>query len=234
MACATPRPRSRPFSPIDFLADYDNRTALHLAAAEGHLDAVEFFVLQLGSKRPVGGTPIRDAEAGGHRSVVEYLERNGAIRRPSRVEDECAASPADLVDMTGSCATRPGTATSSSCGSCSTRARRFAEADYLCGNQPATGSFVISRGRKRAVIYDFHTGDYDNRTSTSARRGRPPTSCRQVSRGQVRMSMPWTGGAARHSETRRPASIATETVAFQLKRAATIWCGEPKERVVPD
>ena len=48
-----------------------------------------------------GGTPIRDAEAGGHRSVVEYLERNGAIRRPSRVEDESAPSPDDLVDMTG-------------------------------------------------------------------------------------------------------------------------------------
>ena len=48
-----------------------------------------------------GGTPIRDAEAGGHRSVVEYLERNGAIRRPSRVEDESVPSPDDLVDMTG-------------------------------------------------------------------------------------------------------------------------------------
>ena len=48
-----------------------------------------------------GGTAIRDAEAGGHRSVVEYLERNGAIRRPSRVEDESVPSPDDLVDMTG-------------------------------------------------------------------------------------------------------------------------------------
>ena len=29
---------------VDFHTDYDNRTALHLAAAEGHLDAVGFRV----------------------------------------------------------------------------------------------------------------------------------------------------------------------------------------------
>ena len=31
---------------------------------------------------------------------MEYLERNGAIRRPSRVEDETPSTD-DLVDMTG-------------------------------------------------------------------------------------------------------------------------------------
>ena len=77
---------------------------MHLAAAEGHLDAVEFLVChgaEVNKNDRWGGTPIRDAEAGGHRSVVEYLERNGAIRRPSRVEDESVPSPDDLVDMTG-------------------------------------------------------------------------------------------------------------------------------------
>ena len=76
---------------------------MHLAAAEGHLDAVEFLVChgaEVNKNDRWGGTPIRDAEAGGHRSVVEYLERNGAIRRPSRVEDETPSTD-DLVDMTG-------------------------------------------------------------------------------------------------------------------------------------
>ncbi|KAH8055050.1 serine/threonine kinase [Aureococcus anophagefferens] len=58
-------------------ADYDRRTALHLAAAEGELDAVRFLVDRGADVNAVDrwrGTPLRDAEDGRHASVVALLE----------------------------------------------------------------------------------------------------------------------------------------------------------------
>ena len=67
--------------------DYDDRTALHLGAAEGRLDVVEFLVAHGAEVDRVDrwqGTPLRDAETGKHEKVVAFLTKNGATpsRRP--------------------------------------------------------------------------------------------------------------------------------------------------------
>jgi len=57
--------------------DYDGRTALHLAAAEGHLNIVKYLLEQCNvSPAPLdrwGGTPLDEAERGNHTSIVELL-----------------------------------------------------------------------------------------------------------------------------------------------------------------
>ncbi len=62
--------------------DYDRRSALHLAAAEGHASVAEFLV---GARADVhardrwGNTPLRDAERGWHVKVVKLLQQRGAV-----------------------------------------------------------------------------------------------------------------------------------------------------------
>ncbi|XP_055686393.1 glutaminase liver isoform, mitochondrial isoform X2 [Lutzomyia longipalpis] len=59
------------------LSDYDGRTALHLAAAEGHKDCVMFLLEQCGVPHDPrdrwGNMPIDEAETFGHHAIVEYL-----------------------------------------------------------------------------------------------------------------------------------------------------------------
>ncbi|MEN0004103.1 MAG: glutaminase A [Bacteroidota bacterium] len=58
-------------------ADYDGRTALHLAAAENQLDVVSYLIYQgvdLQPKDRWGGTPLDDAKRGAHREMIRLLE----------------------------------------------------------------------------------------------------------------------------------------------------------------
>lgn len=61
------------------LSDYDGRTALHLSAAEGHLECVEFLLkicgVDINSKDRWGHTPLDDARRFGHAAVAEYLAK---------------------------------------------------------------------------------------------------------------------------------------------------------------
>ena len=60
------------------MADYDGRTALHLAAAEGQLEVVRYLLAAGTDPEPVdrwGGTPLSDAEGNGHEQVVELIRQ---------------------------------------------------------------------------------------------------------------------------------------------------------------
>jgi len=59
------------------LADYDGRTALHLASAEGRLNVVQFLLLEAKvPSKPIdrwGNLPLTEAERFGRTSVVQFL-----------------------------------------------------------------------------------------------------------------------------------------------------------------
>ena len=63
-------------------ADYDHRSALHLAAAEGH-DAVVAYLIASGAavnaKDRWGTMPLSDAVRGGHAAVQETIRRAGGV-----------------------------------------------------------------------------------------------------------------------------------------------------------
>ena len=73
------------------LGDYDHRTPLHIAAAEGHLEASEFLIdhgAQVNPKDRWGQTPANDAARGEYHSVLKLLQSHGAELNDSDSPDE--------------------------------------------------------------------------------------------------------------------------------------------------
>lgn len=73
------------------LADYDGRTALHVSAAEGHLDYVRFLLEHCNVncllKDRWGKTAIDEAESFGNHGVVDFL-RTWAEERQSEIDEK--------------------------------------------------------------------------------------------------------------------------------------------------
>ncbi len=73
------------------IADYDARTPLHLAAAEGQAGVVTWLLehgVQPNPRDRWGGTPLDDASEAGHDSVVAILEERGGVRSDARESRE--------------------------------------------------------------------------------------------------------------------------------------------------
>ena len=80
--------------------DYDLRSPMHLAAAEGHASAVAFLLdCGVDPNRPDrwGGTPLEDAVSGGHHAVIELLEnRQAELGKGEHVSSEGTSDEAVL------------------------------------------------------------------------------------------------------------------------------------------
>jgi ankyrin repeat protein len=71
--------KARPLH-LDF-RDYDRRTALHVAASEGHLEICQFLIAKgasINRSDRWGGSPLDDAHRHRHMDVVRYLREKGA------------------------------------------------------------------------------------------------------------------------------------------------------------
>ena len=70
--------------------DYDSRTPLHLAAAEGRIQVVEYLVengAEVNPKDRWNETPLGDAHRHRHEQVVDFLQKHGGVRGDS-IRDE--------------------------------------------------------------------------------------------------------------------------------------------------
>uniref|UniRef100_A0A8C2J3N0 glutaminase n=1 Tax=Cyprinus carpio TaxID=7962 RepID=A0A8C2J3N0_CYPCA len=77
------------------LTDYDTRSALHVASAEGHLDPVKFLThtckVNPYAKDRWGNTPLDDAMQFGHSAVVKVLQEYQSIYTHTLMPEELSA-----------------------------------------------------------------------------------------------------------------------------------------------
>jgi glutaminase len=85
--------------------DYDGRTPAHLAAAEGQVEVVRYFIennVELNAEDRWGGSPLDDAYAQDNKEVIQLLESNGAKRGENRAALEAVPmSPSQFEAIDG-------------------------------------------------------------------------------------------------------------------------------------
>lgn len=79
------------------MQDYDKRTALHLAASEGHADVVDYLLnvahVKPDSKDRWKRTPLHDAQSENHQLIVALLQRSMSIYEQDEYESELDETP---------------------------------------------------------------------------------------------------------------------------------------------
>jgi glutaminase len=96
-----------------FEADYDSRTALHLAASEGHTSVVKYIVDEILKERKNellsatdrwGGTPLSDAIHHGHTECIDVLRAaggtEGVAKPPAMASSESESSSQETIIKT--------------------------------------------------------------------------------------------------------------------------------------
>ena len=96
------------------VADYDLRTPLHLAAAEGQAQVIQYFIeqkqkrddgIELNPRDRWGGTPLDDAYTHGHKDIIELLEQHGGVRGKNSLLRTGSMPPASSVPQADPVAT---------------------------------------------------------------------------------------------------------------------------------
>ncbi|KAA8497877.1 putative serine/threonine-protein kinase WNK2 [Porphyridium purpureum] len=86
-------------------SDYDKRTALHLAASEGHADVAELLLINgadLYAEDRFGQTPIQDGLKNGHLEVLEVFRRAGVVMPSVLGPLACrSGDPAEMANKLG-------------------------------------------------------------------------------------------------------------------------------------
>jgi ankyrin repeat protein len=148
--------------------DYDRRTALHVAASEGHLATVQYLIEQWGARinrsDRWGGSPLDDAHRHRHYDVIQYLRQKGAVtgsgNRVTNLIKAAAEGDLDEVQMLlqffpvlSSKPLHPVSLSSSTSSSSSLPLRKR-----------ATTTPAAAELDKESVV-DINHGDYDKRTA---------------------------------------------------------------------
>jgi tRNA A-37 threonylcarbamoyl transferase component Bud32 len=144
---------------VDF-RDYDRRTALHVAASEGHLSVcqmlLEDYKAKINRSDRWGGSPLDDAHRHRHQQVAMYLRSRGATTGSGNrlVNFIKAAADGDLdeVRLILDAAKKEASMSSST---------------ETSNNNDNTNSSNGKAGAAGRVItrFDINKGDYDNRTA---------------------------------------------------------------------
>ncbi|CAD5226897.1 unnamed protein product [Bursaphelenchus xylophilus] len=84
------------------MKDYDKRTALHLAASEGHPDIILFLLniakVKVDPRDRWNRTPLEDAQAGNHLACIKLLEKAMRLKESKALERSLFSQPEESMD----------------------------------------------------------------------------------------------------------------------------------------